>query len=277
VPSKKNNSTLRFEPSMAFKQTLEMVDQHFLELRVKAIKRKVLNDAAVRLRDEVLLKIPQKPQYSAYRQALRVIEGGAGDDLVFGVQAIPTEAEEIDKNTDLITFRPTRKNKNKPDPVVDVLVKYQPWTLDTLPFAPDPEYATLISKRAALPMVKAVSKSRELQRREWTDALVKAGRRVPPRKEEVDTGKIKGMPDFVYQALALEFGLGGVKATAAWRPALVTVKGMVSKMFADNSAGFAEALLDWQNTEWKKWRTLSAEKMSLDDIATFQGFQNKVT
>jgi hypothetical protein len=275
--AKANNALLEFKPSMALQQTLEMFEQHVVEQRVKSIRRKVLFDAATRLHESVLLKLPQKPQYSAYRNALRIVEAGIGDDLVFAVQALPTEAEEIDKNTDIITFKPTRKNKGKPDPTVDVLIKYQPWTMDTLPLAPDPAYATLVSKRASNTMVKAVSKARELQRREWTDALLKAGTRLPPRKDDVDTTKIKGMPDFVYQALALEYGLGGVKAVAAWRPALVSVKGMVSKMFSSDSAGFAEALLDWQNTEWKKWRTLSAEKVSLSDIATFQGFQDKFT
>jgi hypothetical protein len=162
------------------------------------------------------------------------------------------------------------------DKVVEVLMDYQPWTLDTLPITPDPKKAVTISRKASRKAVEAVNKARKAQKREWTDALLHVGVRPPPKKEELDKPSIKGMPDFVYQALALEFGLGGVKSQAAWRPAMVKVNTLVASMFADNSAGFAEALLDWQNTEWKQWKSLSAKKVSLADVATFVGFQDKI-
>jgi hypothetical protein len=260
---------------MAFNQTLEMMEQGFLELRADAIRKKVLYDAATTVYETVLSKIPTGSTYSAYRDSLQVIESGQGEDLLFGVQAIPTSEEEIDAELDLIFFKPA-KRRGKVDKVVEVLMQYQPWTLDTLPITPDPAKAVLISRKASRKAVEAVNKARKEQKRQWTDALLHVGVRPPPKKEEVDKPKVKGMPDFVYQALGLEFGIGGVKPSAAWRPAIAKVNTLVASMFSDNSAGFAEALLDWQNTEWKQWKTLSAKKVPLADVATFVGFQDKI-
>jgi len=266
---------LDLQPSMAFNQTLEMMEQGFLELRADAIRKKVLYDAATTVYETVLSKIPTGSTYSAYRDSLQVIESGQGEDLLFGVQAIPTSEEEIDAELDLIFFKPA-KRRGKVDKVVEVLMQYQPWTLDTLPITPDPAKAVLISRKASRKAVEAVNKARKEQKRQWTDALLHVGVRPPPKKEEVDKPKVKGMPDFVYQALGLEFGIGGVKPSAAWRPAIAKVNTLVASMFSDNSAGFAEALLDWQNTEWKQWKTLSAKKVPLADVATFVGFQDKI-
>lgn len=264
---------LQFRPSMSFNQTLEMIENHFLELRAKAIMREVTHMAAEMMLEEVQSKIPTGSQYTSYRDALHVVQSGAPSNPAFSVYAEATKAEQVQKDKDILYIKPAKK-KGKIAPEVAILMKYQPWTQDTLPFTVQPKQGKLVIRTVSAREVTAVAKARAADQPKWSRELAEVGVQPDPAKAKVPENA-KGLPDLAYTALRLEFGLGGTKAVAHWRPALQTVQQRVASVF--KSGKFADALLNWDNDEWRSWKNLSAPLVSSSTVADFQGFEDKVS
>lgn len=270
--------TFKFRPSMDMQQTLEMISNDFLRLRAEAIQRKITYDAATLMQEEVQNRIPRTAQYAAYRSALKIVQSGFASAPVFAIMADPAEAqsETVEGETDVLTFK-LRGSKRRRSPGAEILVQYQPWTLSTLPFVPDPKDATMVKRKVSKREVEAVAKAREDDRQKWLAALQSAGIRPDPPQSRIGK-EVKATPDMTYLALRLEFGLGGSRAVAHWRPALGVVKERISKRFqADSGGEFSDAMLNWRDTQWRKWSKLSAPNETLQRISRLQGFQRKIS
>jgi hypothetical protein len=85
---------------------------------------------------------------------------------------------------------------------------------------------------------------------------------------------VRAVPDVAFEALRLEFGLGGIKGRPHWRPVLRKFAGI-------GILGFAETRKNWELTmmdpSFKGWKSLpSAPQISASKLRDFQKFQQMV-
>jgi hypothetical protein len=261
----KTSFDINISPDMATRMTLAMIEQGFLKLRAEAIQRYIVYNAAKIMLEEVVSRIPTGADYAAYRSSLRLVQSGVVNP-VFAVASEPTKAEEVDGARDVLYFKP--KNARKPHPVVKLLMRYQPWTSDTLPFKPPTSIATTTKRKVSTREVEGVREKLQKSRPEWSKAFKDEGVKIDP------STKVKATTDLAYTALRLEYGLGGSRSVAHWRPAIVATKQRVAALFESEVVG--RAMLDWDFDGWKSWRNLSAAVVPGTEIDSFEEFQDKI-
>ena len=256
---------------MAFKRTLLLFEQHMLKLRAAAIQRRVIYETASQTLKEVQSRIPDNLDYKPYKDALKLVQSGERRNPIFAVYAVPAAAP-IKAETDLIYFK-LRKRNGRVDPVAAVLIKYQPWTAHTLPFDLPEKVATVVTRKVTKRELLQVETARNADRKQVEVELTQLG--VQPKAQQTDIPeKMSAVPDLTYTALRLEYGLGKTKAVAHWRPAIREAKAFAEKLFDTEDTG--NALLDWKDHTWRKWRNLSADAVPTKDIAALSDFQDKV-
>lgn len=257
---------IRIGPDMNARMTMDMIEQGFLQLRSEAVQRYVVYNAAKIMLEEVVSRIPTGADYASYRSSLRMVQSGVVNP-VFAVAAEPAKVEEVDGAHEVIYFKP--KNARKPHPAVKLLMQYQPWTADTLPFKPPASIALTSKRKVSAREVDGLREKLLKSRPEWTKAFKAEGVKIaPPAKTEAST-------DLAYTALRLEYGLGGSRSVAHWRPALVATQQRVAALFESDDQ-LARAMLDWDFDGWKAWRNLSAPAVPGTDIESFEEFQDKI-
>lgn len=266
----KGSLEFNFKPSMAYTQTANLFEFGLVELRAKALLKYLPHMAAQTMLEAVKAKIPNSAQYATYRNALRVVQSGNPSNpeySIYGMLPKQKAAQEMD----LLLFKLVRKRRKTP-PEVSVLLTYQPWTQDTLPFDPDPKYVKTflrkVSKREAL----AVRKARLADKPRWQKELTQAGVQAIPRK--LDT-PVNGVEDLAYTALRLEYGLGGTQPSAHWRPALKTVEQRVKQLTKSDT--LVRALLDWRNKEWRSWLDITEPVVPTSKLDGARAFEDKIS
>lgn len=267
-----SGAKMEANPSIAFKQTVRMMEEGFLKLRADAIRRHLAYETARGMLTDVQAKIPNTSNYKSYRDSLRLVQAGAPSDPVFAVYGNATEKRVVEAKTDVVFFK-LKKRNGKFDPVAAVLAEHQPWTMETLPFTPDAKTATLITRRVTRDEVKTVTSAREKERPVWSKKLMQLGVQPKPKKADVPE-ETTGVADVTYTALRLEFGLGKTKAVAHWRPAVRSARERVLALFQSKTT--ADVLLNWKNNSWRKWSHQGADIVSSSKIESMIGFQDKV-
>jgi hypothetical protein len=116
--------------------------------------------------------------------------------------------------------------------------------------------------------VEGVREKLQKSRPEWSKAFKDEGVKIDP------STKVKATTDLAYTALRLEYGLGGSRSVAHWRPAIVATKQRVAALFESEVVG--RAMLDWDFDGWKSWRNLSAAVVPGTEIDSFEEFQDKI-
>ena len=270
----RKDAEIEIRPTMATRQTLEMISGDLLRLRFQALQRFIVWSAAKMMREEVVSRIPRAPEYAAYRKSLEVVRSGPPSNPVFSLFG-RSKARPVEAKHDVILFRP-RLVRGRVEDSVAVLIAHQPWTTDTLPFEPPKKLATMLVRRVTRDEVLRVAKLREADRPEWTRQLRALGVKSAPKK--ADTEEASAVPDLAYTALRLEFGLGRTKAVAHWRPTIRSVKDRVEALFT--SAEVASGLTDWQDeTTWRRWSRAGSdlEMLTEADVSETEVFQSKVS
>lgn len=245
--------------------------------RTKGLVRFVAHWAAKRAYDNIQQKVPSGPEWAAYRESLKLasVKGDLEGASAFTVLADPKarEVREVDGPKVLLYIRSRRRLK-RVKPEIEILEKYSPWTLQTLPFSPKRSDAQVISRTVTEREVKKVTKARMRDRKQWRFELLRAG--SPVSKDRVpDTRPPQATPDVAFEAMRLEFGLG-VKAAPHWRPAISdVVRAGVTSLQQDPAiqAAFTKpSFTDWQS--WEKIDTTTS--ISSGDARKFLPFQEKL-
>lgn len=249
------------------RMTLQMIENGFLALRAKAVRRYVVHSAAQIMLEEVVSRIPSGADYASYRSSLRVVQSGVVNP-VFAVAAEPTKAEDVDGARDVLYFQPVNPRRPIEDSV-RLLMKYQPWTVDMLPHQPSRRDAKVTKRTVSTREVELVRSKLAHTRPRWEAAFTKAGVKVAPAP------KVRAVRDLSYTALRLEYGLGGSRGVAHWRPAIVATKQRVQALFLQDDA-IGRAMLDWTFDGWKSWRNLSAPTVSATAVDSYADFQDKI-
>ena len=153
--------------------------------------------------------------------------------------------------------------------IIRVLEDFSPWTLDTIPFQPDPRWATITQRKVSEWAVEGVRKDRKKDERKWMKEL--AGKvpvaRLRKRKQ------IKAVSDLMLQSMMYEFGLGG-KYHPHWRPAILKNMRSLNATLGRNRK-LGKILSDPEYQGWKSWPTLK-NRVSMQQVKSFRKFQTKL-
>ncbi len=255
---------------------LKMFQDEWME-RMNKVRAEYVRSVAERVLTSLQDRIPGKAEYDSYRDSLEVVGvKGNGNESVFAVRSSPHSrgVTKVDVPRTVLYIRPRRK-LSRIRPEIKILEQHNPWTVNTLPFTPKRSHAQVISRRVQQREVERIEKDRKEDRKVWRRELAKVGIREPSRSKRTKVPKrIKTIPDVAFEALRLEFGMGGVKAEPHWRPGIRAVMGRhVDKI--GNLADRIEALTEPRFRKWKQWPQRT-KKISLNEARRFVGFQKKL-
>jgi hypothetical protein len=210
--------------------------------------------AASHLREEVEGGLPTSSEWKDYRESLEVVEARATgkQSPAFAVRAFAS-ARRLSRfdASKVVLYVEIRKRMRRVPPELSVLARFSPWTVSTLPFSPNPSEARVISRKVSTREVRVIERDRLADETKWGPELQRAG----IRKERDPKKRLKGLkvlPDRLFEALRLEFGLGGQKSVPAWRRGLSTLRGTGVSRLARKDVTLARAFLDPRWDGWKR-------------------------
>jgi len=247
--------------------------------RTAKLQARVAYTAAAVTYEDLLRRIPKTDANAGYRQSLEVVDVGG---LPVGVAAYAIQAnpkERKIKKVDLfrtVLYIRARRRLGKVKPEIEVLEQYNPWTPDTLPFAPSRKDATTISRMVSKREAMAVAEMRRRQRGQWRKKLDEVGVREIRKGTRLEVPqKVSSLPDVAFEALRMEFGLGGVSPTPHWRPALLKFSSSgIAELMRDPTLLMAETKLSY--TGWKMWPGRVRKRILSSTARAFIPFQTKL-
>lgn len=184
-----------------------------LESRVREVGKRLAYQSALFVFEEIQRKLPKGP----YRDSLQLVDVGDG---TYAIQAQSTsqKVSDVDAESTVLYVRAKGRRVLRVHPEIGVLARHSPWTMSTLPFFPSRRYAKVISRIVRRSELENILEDREKDKPIWKAELEKLG--VRPAVKLVIPPKSLVIPDVAFEALRIEFGLGGKQGRAHWRPAL---------------------------------------------------------
>lgn len=262
------------------KRALKLVKQ--LDLRIKAIQQQVPYLAATYVKDIVESKIPSSEFSREYRRALRVSRIRVGSNSLESSYAVWAKAKEstkvISPDTMLLYFIPRRKGRGRSGSVSDVLIRYSPWTVDTLPALPPTRRVKIVVRLGRKGEVARIRSQRNQDSSEWRATLAKNGVRVRKPSLGVLSKRLRMEPDLYFLAMRTEFGIGPGKGKSHWRPALQALKRQgIKRMTKPGSRDKLSRALSSPNfQQWKRWPFRGKGAISVKGMKSFVQFQKKL-
>lgn len=249
-------------------------------VRFDRFKKLVPHLAAKYVRKQILEKTPKTEEWAPYRNSLeigRVAGTPAGvSAAILRSNVRHRRVRRLDGPKTVLYVQPKRQLR-RVRPEIQILQKYSPWTLQTLPYMPKRSEAVVISRKVSKREVAYVAKARQKDRKLWRRALDKAGKReVQKGRKSLLSKSIKTIPDIAFEALRLEFGWGGVKPTPHWRPAIRRLITIGFKAMLRREPKLKRALTQLRFREWKKWPPKTRHKIRMSEIRNYLPFQRKL-
>jgi hypothetical protein len=271
---------IRVTPNEGFKQAQKFLRRQEWNPRVNKLLGMLAYQAATEVCARVVERIPTKDDYSTYANSLEVVRvSGVNPEegAAYAIRSKPgaRRVRQVDSQKVVLYIRPRRRLARTP-PQIEVLEKYNPWTLDTLPFMPKKREALVIMRRVNGREVTKIGEQRKRDRPQWRKELSRCG--VLPAKKGTKpklSRHSKALPDVAFEALRLEFGLG-MQPKPHWRPALrqflqTGFQGMLRRM-----PGLQAALTKPKFMGWRKWPPRTAHRIRVQDATSFMPFQQKL-
>lgn len=248
--------------------------------RAERLRKLVPYLAAKYVHEHILQNLPNKDDWSSYRSSLQVarVAGAPKGVSAYALRAATRTSRTKKAAVDLtiLYVRPTsRLRRTRPE--IEILRKFSPWTFQTLPFTPKRSEAILISRKVNKREVDKVTKARLKDRPLWHKALAKTGRRETRKDQRLDIPKkVHTLPDVAFEALRLEFGLGGVKGQPHWRPAIqALISSGLRSMFAHDPK-IIKLFKDPKFRDWKRWPPRVRHTVRMAEVKNYVPFQKKL-
>jgi len=202
---------IRIRPWATNKLAIRFVEE--LEDRLREVGRGMAHESAASVLEHIRSKLPR----GEYRDSLELVEVGKG---TYAIRASGggKKVSEVDSSSTILYVRPKTRRVLRLSPEIGVLARFSPWTMDTLPFFPDRRKATVVSRKVRRSELDHVIEDRKRDEPVWKSELQALG--IRPEVELVVGPKARVLPDVAFEALRMEFGLGGKDSVAHWRPAL---------------------------------------------------------
>lgn len=229
-----------------------------LGARLRELRRWMLYQMVEGAQRGVLDYMPNTKAVAGYRKALRVsrvLAGGQLDAFAIHVDQKSSGVRTIDPRCTVVFIRVKRRRLVRPPPQVAVLQRYSPWTLDTLPFLPTRREAMIVSREVSAKEAHTVGQERRAEEKEWRAELTRVGSRTLPRKDRLVFPKAPGsaVPDVAFEALRLEFGMGGARAVPHWRPAIRDAPRALLRSTLQRRGDVVRLLTQPSFTGWRRW------------------------
>lgn len=252
-----------------------------LEERFKHLHRITSYQAAQEFYDMVMSQIPSGADYKDLKKALRIAEisVGAGDRAGFTVHA-PMKASRVRKLDvpKTVIYVRAKKRLIKPDPAVQILEDYGPWTADTIPFWPKKKKADVVQRKVTKKEADKVAKAQKTKESEVWTKLGKIGVRIkkpkPGQPGAVSRDQKKAIPDVGMLALTLEFGGEGKRSNPVFRKSLRKVTagmGGMSKRYRI----FKDTVSNPNTKRYKRYPK-KMDKISTGKARAYVGFQKRI-
>lgn len=279
--AKRHKPWIEIELDIHSRRTLEYVAQ--MQDRKKAILRAVPYIVAKETLKGLMLRIPSKDEYRAYRESLKLCEVKglkASKEAAYVIRA-DIKARRVGKlERDKVvlyvrakTARPARTPK-----AIQILIDMGPWTIDTMPFWPPAGKALVIKRKVSKREVADIRKKQEKQKIKVKSALMKVGRRLGNKKAST-MGDLKAggkaIPDVAMQAISLEYGGDGGRAVPAWSESLIFAKSIGLKTAVRRYRRLYEMMYDPRSKRWKNWPKVDDE-VSQTELGDYVAFQKKL-
>jgi len=236
--------------------------------------------AAEYVRRDMLERIPKTEDMAAYRASLGVaqVTGGPKEINAYALRSNMRHrrVRKVDAPKTVLYIR-SKRQLRRVKPEVRVLERFSPWTLQTLPFMPKRNDALVISRRVSKQEADKVAKLRTADRPQWRHELNRLGKREVKKDRRLKVPKKAHIvPDVAFEALRMEFGLGGVKPKPHWRPSIrkLIAIGFKSMLRRDPRLKYTFTRLGFQG--WKHWPPKTKTKIRLAEARNYLPFQRKL-
>lgn len=255
-------------------ETMALLDQW--GDRAKAVMAMIPYLAADYVRKFVQGKLPKSKGYDGYRKSLEVARIKGPNAYAIQIDTQSRYVKQVKPSVTTLEIQP-RKRMAKPDKAVMVLAKYNPWTLDSIPFVPDKNVALVITKKATRKFVRKVTEDRNRDRGKWQRELGRVGYRGATKSKQFQMPKGSAvLPDVAMDALKLEFGLGGAKPKPAWRTAVASLIKQGMREFAKDRQHLIFPFTKLSYNVWRKWPVRTKHSLSSGQAKKYAAFQKKL-
>lgn len=229
--------------------------------------------------NKIKSQLPQGSQFKAYRAGLELVRVRGGSGFSYSIRIDPKNrfVKTVKPHQVLVNVRIKESRTMVVSEEIRILTKYNPWTLDSLPFMPDRRQAQLVTQKARPSEVAKVTQERNSQKGQWQVELARFGIKPTPRaKKIVYSKRMETMPDIVIRALQMEFGLGREQKTAIWRTAISTLKSGGLRAIVKQKKYWVFPLTGLSNTLWKKWPPKTRRTISTAEAKKYVAFERKL-
>jgi len=262
--------------SAQFDEAYALVQQW--QKRARAVRRQFLYLAVQKTYDDLLGFLPSDRK--ELRTSLRMQKIRGLPDSVDGyvIRSIPKGraiAQAESENAVIYVAAKSHLMRSVPKETA-LLEAYSPWTLETLPYPPDPKTANVISRRVSKREVNRVRQMRLRDRPEWRRQMIKEGIKVHRPGLEPKAGNTPSVPDTAFESLRLEFGLGGEPAKPHWRKAILKLAlrggtGMIAR-----KREFTRAMTSLSFNAWERWPKRTTGFATLAEAKRYVPFQQRL-
>lgn len=207
----------------------------------------VIQEFPVRVAEDVLAQILQlAPQgrIKGYPDMLKIKQLPDKDGWkIIGILppgwAFAQRLRSVDVQRTVLYIRPEVRGGEAVSEAAVILSRQNPWTMDTLPYEPSRQEASILSRRVSEREARKIEEERRRDRRAVVIELKDAGYGDQLRPEGKVLLSRKVSRDLAFEVLRAEFGNGtDGHPKAHWRPPLSKVTGVITrKHFKD--------LIDW--------------------------------
>lgn len=229
---------------------------------------------------QIQARLPQGAQFKAYRSGLELVRVRGGDQgFSYSIRIDPKNrfVRTVKPHQVLVNVRIKPSRSMVVDEEIKILKKYNPWTLDSLPFVPDKRQAQLVTQKVRPSEVTKVTKERNNQKSQWQVELARCGIKPTPRAKKIVYSKnMQNMPDIVVRALQMEFGLGREQKNSIWRTSISTLKSSGLRAMVKQKKYWVFPLTGLSNTLWKKWPPKTRRSISVAEAKKYVAFERKL-
>lgn len=259
-----------------FQEALQLVGQW--KERARAVRKQFLFRAVGKVYSDVVGFMPadrKELRQSMRMQRIRGLSDNADGYLIRSVPkgAVVTRVEE--RAVVLYVARRAGLMIAVPE-ATSILEKYSPWTIDTLPYAPDPKTATVISRKVSPREVVKVRKLRKRDRRQWKKEMDAAGVKTGPLSFQPRPNEVGAIPDTAFESLRLEFGLGGEPSKPHWRRAILGLARRGGTGMIARKREFTRAMTDPSFQAWRMWPRKLSGFATVAEAKKYTPFQKRM-
>jgi len=246
--------------------------------RSRAVQRQFLYRAVDGVYDDILGLLPSDRRELRKSIKMQRIRGLPDSACGYVIRSVPKGAavSKAEISTTVI-YVEAKSNLMRSVPVETALLEeFSPWTVETLPYAPDPKTAKVISRRVSTREVVQVRQMRLRDKPTWRRRMVVAGIKMAGSGLQPRPGGMEAIPDVAFESLRLEFGLGGEPSKPHWRRAVLQLAlrggaGMIAR-----KREFIRAMTDPTFTAWEQWPRRTRGFVTVAEAKRYVPFQKRL-